>query len=182
MTLPLLTARLEIREYTPADLDEVADIFADPALSLGGDEPLTREGSCAWLEEEIACVRRDGTGRYAVVLRETGEVVGGVGLVRRELDGAVEVELGYHLRSDLWGRGLAAEAARACVAEARERGLPRLVLFIEPGNTRSEGVARRAGFVAERRVEWFGRPHDRWTLDLQASCGASGAMSSTVGK
>ena len=36
MTLPLETARLLIREYSPADLDEVARMFADPALTLGG--------------------------------------------------------------------------------------------------------------------------------------------------
>ncbi len=166
MTIPRLTARLEIREYTLADLDDVARIFADPELALGGGEPLTREQSRAWLEEEIAYVRRDGTGRYAVVLRETGDVAGGAGLVRRELEDGVEVELGYHLRRDLWGRGLATEAALACVAEARERGLPRLILFIEPGNARSAAVARRAGFAPVRRVEWFGRPHDRWELAL----------------
>ena len=77
---------------------------------------MTRAEALAWLEEEIEYRRRDGTGRYAVVLRETGEVVGGCGLVRRELPEGVEIELGYHLRSDLWGRGLATEAARACLA------------------------------------------------------------------
>ena len=166
MTIPRRTARLEIRAYTLADLDDVARIFADPQLALGGDAPLSREQSRAWLEEEIAFAERDGTGRYAAVLRQTGEVAGGVGLVRRELDEGVEIELGYHLRRDLWGRGLATEAALACVAEARERGLPRLILFIEPGNARSAAVARRAGFAPVRRVEWFGCPHDRWELAL----------------
>jgi [ribosomal protein S5]-alanine N-acetyltransferase len=167
VTLPLRTARLLVREYTLADLDDVARIFADPELALAGDEPLTREQSRAWLVEEIAFVRRDGTGRYGLVLLETGEVVGGVGLVRRELEGGVEVELGYHLRRDVWSRGLAAEAALACVLEARERGLPRLIAFIAPDNVRSQAVARHAGFKPVARVEWFGQPHDRWELELR---------------
>jgi ribosomal-protein-alanine N-acetyltransferase len=166
VTLPIETARLLIREYAPADLGDVARIFADPELALDGDEVLTREQSRAWLEEEMERARREGTGRCALELRRDGAVVGGCGLVRRELEDGVEVELGYHLRRDLWGRGLATEAALACVAEARGRGLPRLIAFIAPGNARSQAVARRAGFREERRVEWFGRPHDRWAREL----------------
>ena len=78
------------------------------------------------------------------MLRETGEVVGGCGLVRRELPEGVEIELGYHLRSDLWGRGLATEAARACLDEARERGLDRVIAFIAAGE-RPLRAAWRAG-------------------------------------
>jgi ribosomal-protein-alanine N-acetyltransferase len=172
--LPLETERLLIREYGPADLDDVARMFADPAMTLGGDEPLTREQSRAWIEEEIEHVRRDGTGRYAVVLSATGEVVGGCGLVRRELTGGVEIELGYHVRHDLWGRGLATEAALACVAEADARGVRRLIAFIEPGHGASEAVARHIGMHREDRVEWFGRPHDLWALELPAA--ADGAV------
>ena len=36
MTLPLETERLLIRKYSPADLDDVARIFAAPALTLAG--------------------------------------------------------------------------------------------------------------------------------------------------
>ena len=73
------------------------------------------------------------------------------------------------------------EAALACVAEARERGLPRLIAFIEPGNARSEAAGAGAlGFVRELAASAVvrGCRTDRWTLGLQAS----GAMSSTVGK
>ncbi len=166
MTLPLTTGRLVIREYTLDDLDDVAEVFADPLVSTGDEKPLDREESRAWLEEEMACARRDGTGRYAIVLRETGRVIGGCGLVRRELPGGVEVELGYHLRSDLWGRGLATEAARACLEEARARGHRRVIAVVEPGNTRSQAVARRIGMQPVGRVEWFGHPHDRWSVEL----------------
>ncbi len=132
MTLPLEAERLLIREYVPADVDDVARMIADPALALGDDEPLTYERSRAWLDGEIGYARRDGTGRYALVLRATGEVVGGSGPAQRGLEAGVEVELGSRLRRDLWGRGLATEAALGCAEDACERGLPRLIAFIEP--------------------------------------------------
>jgi RimJ/RimL family protein N-acetyltransferase len=170
VTLPLCTSRLLIREYTPEDADDVARVLGDPLVGLReGRGPLDREGAVAWLEEEIEYVRRDGTGRYALVLRDTGEVIGGVGLVRRELTEGVEIELGYHLRSDLWGRGLATEAAAACLDEARRRGFERVIAFIVPGNTRSEGVARKVGMLPERERDWFGRVHVQWAADLRAT-------------
>ncbi len=170
MTLPVRTPRLVIRDYTPEDADDVARVLGDPRVGLRqGQGPMTRAEALAWLEEEIEYRRRDGTGRYAVVLSAVGEVVGGCGLVRRELPEGVEIELGYHLRSDLWGRGLATEAARACLGEARERGYDRVIAFIVPGNTRSERVAQKIGMHPERELEWFGHPHVRWAADLRAT-------------
>lgn len=166
MTTIADTERLLVREYTPDDLDDVAAIFADPLVSFRGEEPMTREQSQTWLDEEMAYTREQGTGRYAIVLKDTGRVVGGCGLVRREIDGVSELELGYHLASGVWGRGLATEAARICVELARARGAGRVIAFIDPANKRSQAVARRAGLAPVRPVEWFGRPHVRWEIAL----------------
>jgi RimJ/RimL family protein N-acetyltransferase len=167
VTLPRATARLVIREYRLSDLDDVARVLGDPLVALDDEGPMTRSESLAWLREEMEHTRRDHTGRYAIALRGTGGVIGGCGLVRRELDGGVETELGYHVRSDLWGRGLATEAAAACLEEARERGVSRVIAFIEPGNARSEAVARRVGMLPGETVTWFGKPHVRWQSVLR---------------
>ena len=47
-----------------------------------------------------------------MVLKSSGEVIGDCGLTRQTVDGVEEIEIGYHVRRDLWGRGLAPEAAR----------------------------------------------------------------------
>ena len=172
MSLPIDTPRLVVRAYTLADLDDVYDVLSDPLVSLGGEDGKTRDETRAWLAEELEYLRRDGTGRYAIELRETGRVIGGTGLVRRELDGVEELELGYHLRSDLWGRGLATEAALAMLQEARTRGEARVIAFIAPDNQRSQRVARRIGMTLVRRTEWFGRPHDMWVAQLAVADGA----------
>ena len=189
MTLPIVTERLLIRPYTHHDLDDVAVVLGDPGVALGSDGPLGKDEARRWLAEEIEFEVRDGTGRYAIVLRSSGAVIGGCGLMQRTagrdgLDGDAAaalgatrvVELGYHLRSEFWGQGLATEAALACLGEARERGLRRLVAFIEPANDRSARVAARIGMRAEALIAWFGTPHVRWAVDpLTASTAAAGA-------
>jgi ribosomal-protein-alanine N-acetyltransferase len=164
MTLPLDTPRLLVREYTLDDLDDVAEILADPKVFWWEKEPFTRERSRRWLEAEIDYVRRVGTGRYAIVLRATGRVIGGCGLVPRVVEGRPEVEVGYYLRSDEWGKGYATEAARACLEEARARGLGRIIALTHLDNVRSQAVARRLGMKPEREVVWAGLPHTLWAV------------------
>ena len=71
--LRLDTPRLIVRDYTAADLDDVAEILADPEVFWWVKEPFTRERARLWLDEEIGSRGRDGTGRRAVVLRQSSE-------------------------------------------------------------------------------------------------------------
>jgi RimJ/RimL family protein N-acetyltransferase len=166
MRLRLETPRLVIRPYTSADLDDVADVLGDPEVFWWVKEPFTRERARLWLEDEMRCVRQFGIGRYAVVSKETGRVIGGAGLVPRELDTGREVELGYHLHRVEWGRGYATEASAACLGYARKIGLRRVIALIYVDNPRSEAVARRLGLAPERELLWAGLPHRLWAIDL----------------
>ena len=74
-----------------------------------------------------------------------GAVLGGAGLHRREALDALEI--GYWLRSDAVGRGLATEAVEALARTAlAPGGLTRVEIRCDPRNARSVAVARRAGF------------------------------------
>jgi RimJ/RimL family protein N-acetyltransferase len=169
MSLPLETTRLVIRRYTGADLDDVADILADPEVFWWVKEPFTRPKARAWLEDEMRCVEQYGIGRYAVVAKDTGRVIGGAGLVPRDLDRGREIELGYHLHRRRWGHGYATEAGAACLGYARELGLRRVIALIYIDNPRSEAVARRLGMAPEREMVWAGLPHRMWAIELAAS-------------
>ena len=60
-------------------------------------------------------------------------LVGSIGLAREQLPGEVAVCLGYILRRDRWGRGLAREGAAACLDYAfRELGEPQVAADIRP--------------------------------------------------
>jgi RimJ/RimL family protein N-acetyltransferase len=166
VTLRLETPRLIIRDYAATDLDDVAEILADPEVFWWVKEPFTRERARLWLEEEMGYVARDGTGRRAVVLRPTLKVIGGAGLVWRDLETGREVELGYHLHHGYWGRGFATEAGAACLEYASGLGLRRVVSLIHVDNPRSEAVARRLGMTAEGELVWAGLPHRMWAIEL----------------
>ena len=105
-------------------------------------------------------------GLYAVVLRAGGRLIGDCGLVARVVEGAPVVEIGWHLERAAWGRGYATEAARGVLTHAAALGLGRVCSLIVPDNVRSRRVALKLGMEMDREVEWAGRAHDLWMLDL----------------
>jgi RimJ/RimL family protein N-acetyltransferase len=74
-------------------------------------------------------------------------------------DAAGQPELGWTLRPEHWGHGYATEAARA-VLDWYETD--RLVSLIQPGNDRSQAVARRLGAVPGPSIELSDGPHVMW--------------------
>jgi len=166
MALPIRTSRLVVREFTRVDVDGLHTVLGDPLVVWWQDAPNTREQTEEALGVILERYRTEGMAEYAVVLHSTGEIVGDCGPVYREVEGERLPELGWDVRSDLWGRGYATEAARAVLTHARDLGLRRVFSLIVPDNVRSRGVAQNLGMTVERRVEWAGRPHDVWALDL----------------
>ena len=78
-------------------------------------------------------------------LRATGEFIGDCGLVYVEGKGP-EVEVAYHLTKEWWGRGLATEAARACLDYGfRELGLREIIAICFPEHVASRRVMEKAG-------------------------------------
>ncbi len=166
MTLPLTTARLVVREFETSDLEGLAAVFADPAVLWWESQPFTRRQTAAWIDAVVACYAADGFGVYAVALRPSREIIGYCGPEISRIEGDLLPEMGWALRSDVWGCGYAAEAAGAVVGHLKGLGLPRVYSAILPDNRRSAGVARKLGMTVERVVDWREGPHDLWALDL----------------
>ena len=157
--LPIETERLLIRQFEPADVDAMAEVYGDPEVmehvSLG---VLDRARTATLLEEYRRAQDRRGFSTWAVVEKESGAVVGDVGFGVHAPTG--EPELGYTLAERVWGRGYGLEAARACVAAAFAH-LPhrRLVAKVEPENERSLRLAERLGMLRVETVDVGGRLH-----------------------
>jgi len=143
----LETARLRLRELAHTDVGPLASVFGDPAvMRFGGVRDATwiagmiRELRERWYEEW-------GFGRWALVERDGGTLVGIAGLSRYPSRcGEDEAELGYRLVRAAWGRGYATEAARAILAHGLDTlGVPRVVAFVDPANTPSLAVVRKLG-------------------------------------
>jgi [ribosomal protein S5]-alanine N-acetyltransferase len=166
MPLPLRTERLELRPFTDDDVPAMHRIYADRevmryvATGAVSDSTRTR----AILREYARRVALDGRGFLAVVDRASGEVIGDAGLEQRDAP-VHEVELGYTLARAWWGRGLATEAAAACVAYAfGELGMDELIAMVEPPNAASAHVLEKLGFTRDGRRKALGREHHLYRL------------------
>lgn len=150
--MKLETKRLLLREMTPNDFDALYTIFSDAETMQHYPAPFDAEKVHAWIQRNQNRYREDGFGLWAVVLRETGEVIGDCGITMQNIHGKQLPEIGYHIRKDLWRNGYASEAAEACMAYAFETlRLPAIYSYMKYTNTASYGVALKNGmqFVEE---------------------------------
>lgn len=150
---PEPTARLAFRQMTESDLDDLATLFANPDVMRYYSRPKTRDEAQGWIDWNQRLYRDEGFGLWTVTLRSTGEFVGDCGLTVQKPEGKREIEVGYHVRPDLQGKGYATEAAAACRDFATTvLGLHRLIAIIHPDNVPSQRVAEKIGLHAEREL------------------------------
>jgi len=156
----LETSRLILREFTPHDADALALVLSEPETMRFYPAAFDRSGVEQWIARNIQRYTKDGHGLWAMVLKSSGEMIGDCGLTVQEVDGVDEVEVGYHVRRDLWGQGLATEAARACRDYGFERLLvERVISLIRPENLQSRRVAEKNGMTVWKEIIWRGLPH-----------------------
>lgn len=153
------TRRLTAERLTAAHRPAVQRLHGDPAVMalLGG--PRDADQTAAYLARNLRHWDEYGFGVW--LLREThAPDVAGLAVLRHVLvDGVDEVEVGYAFHPPYWGRGLATEVARACVALGRERlGLTTIVALTHRDNHRSQRVLQKAGLAFEREIVHEGLP------------------------
>lgn len=156
----LQTERLQLREISHEDCDELLKIWGDAEAMRLFPKTLNREEMIAWIDRNLTRYKSYGYGLWAVILKESQQFVGDCGLMVQEVDGAEELEVGYHFNRKFWGLGLATEAARGCMEYAfnhLNRG--RIISMIRPENVSSRRVAERNGLKIEKEVFWRGYQH-----------------------
>lgn len=154
------TPRLRLRQFTLEDADALERVLGDPIAMEWYPSPYSREGVESWINRNIEHYGREGHGLWAMVVKSTGEMIGDCGCVIQEIDGRKEIEIGYHVRRNLWGNGYATEAAAACMQYAFERlGAERVISIIRPENRNSRRVAEKNGLMCEKILFWHGFDH-----------------------
>jgi len=162
----LETERLLLRPPTEDDLDAWTAILSHPDVSR-----FLQHSTRPEVVAHIRTVQRrhaiDGFGLLAVVRKDDSRVVGRAGLLvwdrrtwtpttLRDAGHRAEVEIGWALDPEFWGRGYATEAGAASRDYALdELGRPRVISLIAHGNERSVNVAEKLGLAYERDVETF---------------------------
>jgi [ribosomal protein S5]-alanine N-acetyltransferase len=155
----LETPRLILREFVPADADALACVISDPETMRFYPVPYDRAGVEEWIARNRRRYAEHGHGLWAMILKSTHELIGDCGLTIQAVDGANEVEIGYHVRRDHWGQGLATEAARACRDYGFRRPVTRLVSIIRTENIPSRRVAEKNGMTFWKEVIRATFPH-----------------------
>jgi ribosomal-protein-alanine N-acetyltransferase len=156
----LETSRLRLREFVPQDADALAQVLSDPVAMQWYPAPFDRKGVEEWIERNRNRYRAEGFGLWAMLLRDTDEVIGDCGCFLRDVDGRDDIEIGYHVRRDLWGCGYATEAALACMEYAFTKiGMDRVISLIRPENVQSIRVAEKNGLTCEKIIFWRGYEH-----------------------
>ena len=148
------TERLLLRGFEERDLGAYAAITANPeVMRYMGRGPFDREEAWREIALYLGHFELRGYTHWALELLETGELVGRCGPWFPE--GWPELEVGWLLGREHWGKGYATEAAGAALEFVwDELDAERAVSMVVPGNDRSVRVARRLG----------GRPDGRATL------------------
>jgi RimJ/RimL family protein N-acetyltransferase len=158
------TARLNLRPHVSDDFAALRQLWADPEVArfISGT-PSTPEESWARLLRYIGHWTAFGFGYFAILDKADGRYLGECGLMefQREMTPTLagSAEVGWVLKPDAWGRGLATEAVSTVVEwyGARPDAQP-LSCIIAPGNAASIKIATRLGFVLETETRYRERP------------------------
>ena len=145
------TARLFLRELTPADTDALYRILGDAETMRHYPHALDRDGVCAWIARNMQRYREHGFGLWAVCLKETGLLIGDCGLTLQMIGGALLPEIGFHIRRDQQRRGYAKEAAGAVLQWAlHNTDYPAFYSYCKSTNTASVRTAEAIGMRFDR--------------------------------
>ncbi len=145
--MPILTtARLELDVMAISDAPFLLDLVNQPSFIANIRDKGIRTLEAA--EEEVRNRHHQsqetyGFSLYRVRLKETGESIGLCGLVRR--DSLPDVDIGYALLPQFWGKGYALEAALAVRDLARQLGIKRLMGITSPNNQASLALLQKIG-------------------------------------
>jgi RimJ/RimL family protein N-acetyltransferase len=134
------TARLLLRAVRPSDLDDLHAVLSDrTAMRYWSSLPhASIDDTRAWLDDMIAIPPAEGED---FVIEHAGRVIGKAGFYRFP-------EIGFILRPDHWGLGLAAEALTPLIGRAFDvHGLERIVADVDPRNVGSLNLLRRLNFA-----------------------------------
>lgn len=144
----LETSRLVLREMTQADFPSLCEILQDKDVMYAYEGAFSDEEVQGWLDKQSERYKEYGFGLWAVVLKETGRMIGQCGLTMQDYDGSKVLEVGYLFQKKHWHCGYASEAAIACKEYAFDRlNAKEVYSIIRDTNIPSQNVAKRNGMI-----------------------------------
>lgn len=140
------TERLYLRPLCQKDFPALCRILQDKEVMTAYEHAFDDAEVQGWLEKQLRRYREDGFGLWAVVLKNTEQMIGQCGITWQDCNGRRVLEVGYLFEKAHWHQGYATEAAIACkeyafmVLKADE-----VFSIIRDNNLASQKVALRNG-------------------------------------
>lgn len=165
----LETQRLYLRELTQSDFGALCKIMQDEQTMYAYEGAFSDEEVQEWLDRQLARYSKYGFGLWAVILKETDEMIGQCGITMQPWKDEEVLEIGYLFQRAFWHKGYAIEAAKACKEYAFENlGADEICSIIRDTNTASQNVAIRNGMTAAdkwiKHYRGVDMPHLRYVV------------------
>lgn len=144
----LETDRLYLREMCAEDYQALCKILQDADVMYAYEHAFSDEEVHNWLDNQLNRYKVYGFGLWAVILKDTEELIGQCGLTMQKI-GDIEVpEIGYLFQKAFWHKGYAIEAALACKDYAfNVLGYDEVFSIIRDNNFASQNVAKKNGMT-----------------------------------
>ncbi|MDF2882134.1 MAG: guaA3 [Clostridiaceae bacterium] len=144
----LETERLYLREMNQADFSSLCKILQDKDVMYAYEHAFDDDEAQEWLDRQIMRYNQYGFGLWAVILKDTGEMIGQCGLTMQDCNNRQVLEVGYLFQKAFWHKGYASEGAIACKEYAFEvLNADEVFSIIRDTNIASQNVAKRNGMT-----------------------------------
>ena len=165
----LETERLYLREMNQSDFASLCRILKDDETMYAYEGAFSDDEVMAWLDRQIARYQKWGFGLWAVILKDTNEMIGQCGLTMQNWKDDEVLEIGYLFERAHWHKGYASEAAKACKKYAFETlNASEVCSIIRDTNTASQNVAIRNGMTVKdkwtKHYRGMDMPHHRYVV------------------
>jgi [ribosomal protein S5]-alanine N-acetyltransferase len=160
MNFKLETERLILRPLEMSDAEGMFLLDSNPNvhLYLGNNPVKSLEESIGYIENIQNQYKENGIGRFAVILKESGEFIGWSGIkfiTEEENNHNNFYEIGYRFREEFWGKGFAYESAKAWYDYAfNELKVGILYASAHIDNTGSRKILEKIGLHLKNEYVW----------------------------
>ena len=151
------THRLSLREMRQTDYLALSKILQDPDVMYAYEGAFNDVEVQEWLDKQMSRYTEFGFGLWAVILSETGEMIGQCGLTMQPYINNQVLEVGYLFQKAFWHCGYATEAAIASRDYAFDTlNTEEVFSIIRDTNIASQNVAKRIGMtVKDRFIKYY---------------------------
>jgi ribosomal-protein-alanine N-acetyltransferase len=170
MNIHIETDRLILRDIEETDAEGIFALDSDPRVhTYLGTRPIESleeaRGIIQYIRQQYV---RNGIGRWAIIDKKSNDFIGWTGLkyeqqVRSEFG---YYDIGYRLRTQYWGQGIATETARECLNYGFEKmNLNEICGAADVRHQASNHILQKIGLKFSEQFEFEGTLANFYRMD-----------------